>query len=258
MNTFALRLLEVIRRPLWTRASLGEFVSGQPSRVLTIFQSSSLLFSVIASSRRFFQLSALACAVASDASLHADSHSARHSFLSGPLSLHILLRFRTAVRTAGFIHGLGRFGRFTFPTCMVAQLIRMPLYSAIRFLMLTSLLMVSCDSSTAWLNLLQSTFLIFHFASLPLTDWWLTLRAALMSIGMWSERPMPSIRSHMHFLLKSLPQMVMSGALSRWPSILLVRVGSPEFRVVRSSAESQFSMASPRWSVGIFWSQRGA
>ena len=169
MKTSAFFLLEVIRRPLWERASFGEFVSGQPSRVLTIFQSSSLLFSVIASSSRFGQLSAFASLVASEASLYDVSHSARHSLLSGPLSFQILFRLRTAVLTAGFIQGFGRLGRLTLPTCVVAELISAPLKRAILFLMLVSAQMLSMEFSTAELKVLQSTFFILHLASLPLT-----------------------------------------------------------------------------------------
>ena len=233
-------------------ASFGEFVSGQPFNDLMIFHILRSSFSLMVESRRSSQLSCRAFLISSWASLQASSHSC----LCWPTFFLKRFRFLSAALTVGVMNIFDLFLGLVFPTCFIAASLRVWLNLRILFVMFASSGICSMESSTADLKSSQFTPFLFHLGAFPKTGWCTILEFTVILIGRWSELPICSPTSHLHFSLHFRPASVTSGVLS-FPVIRLTLVGEPSFRIESCCCNAQSSISSPLLSDCWIKSQRG-
>ena len=143
--------MSVIVRPLWDIASLGEFASGVPLRLLMTFYMSLLLVFNIAAF--------LASFVASLASLHTSIHSCRLVLMVRRNQLQA----RILAHTCGVIQNLAFRRGFVLPMCVSATEFKMLVNLAKRFDRFDSVWRFAICLLTSLLTFYQSTPSPCHF-----------------------------------------------------------------------------------------------
>ena len=146
--------------PLCFIASFGLLVCGVPFSDRITFQVWPSSWDLMASSRKFPQLSSLAFVVSSLASLQASNHSFRWVFTFLRNAFHFLM----AARTGGVIQVEEFFPGLDLPTCFSAAVLRIFLNWATSSFIESSLdsSMFLIASSTAVLKDSQSALRVFH------------------------------------------------------------------------------------------------